>query len=84
MNPNNGQFHYSISQKDVRLSNVPVFKWLALSHDFYSNSSVDWMSSIQIVSEQLGSKMDFEWSKRGWVANGLDFECDLKSGSPTI
>ena len=26
----------------------------------------------------------FEWSKRGWFANGLDFKWDLKSGSPTI
>ena len=28
--------------------------------------------------------LDFKWSKRGWVANGLDFEWHLKSGSPTI
>ena len=28
--------------------------------------------------------MDFEWSERGWVANGMDFEWGLKSGSPTI
>ena len=25
--------------------------------------------------------MNFEWSKRVWVANGLDFKWDLKSGS---
>ena len=31
-----------------------------------------------------GSEMDLKWSKRGWVANGLDFERDLKSGSPKI
>ena len=29
-------------------------------------------------------RLDFEWSKRGWVANSLDFEWDLKSGSLTI
>ena len=28
--------------------------------------------------------LDFEWSKRGWVANGLDLKCYLKSGNPTI
>ena len=30
------------------------------------------------------SGFDFEWSIRGWVANGPDFQGDLKSGSPTI
>ena len=37
---------------------------------------------------QWGSEIrpcpDFKWSKRGWFANGLDFQWDLKSGSPTI
>ena len=28
--------------------------------------------------------IDSECFKRGWVANGPDFKCDLKSGSPTI
>ena len=36
---------------------------------------------------QWGSEIrtgrDFEWSKRGRVANGVDFEQNLKSGSPT-
>ena len=40
------------------------------------------------IKVQWGSEirpsLDFEWSKTGWVANGLDFEWDLKSGSPTI
>ena len=40
------------------------------------------------VKTTLGSEirtiLDFEWSKRGWVANSLDFEWDLKSGSPSI
>ena len=43
--------------------------------------------SIQMVEVQWGSEigtsLGFEWSKRGWVANGLDFEWDLKYGSPT-
>ena len=29
-------------------------------------SQVQWGSEIQ-------TSLDFEWSKRGWVANGLDF-----------
>ena len=27
--------------------------------------------------------LDYEWSKRGWFAKGLDFEWCLKSGSPS-
>ena len=33
---------------------------------------------------EIQTSLDFEWSKRGWVANGPDFQWDLKSGSPTI
>ena len=33
---------------------------------------IQWGSKIQ-------TSLDFEWSKRGWVANVLDFEWDLKS-----
>ena len=38
---------------------------------------IQWGSEIQ-------TSLDFEWSKRGWVANGLDFEWVLKYGSPVI
>ena len=41
-----------------------------------------------LVAIQWGSEIrtspDFEWSKRGWVANGPDFEWDFKYRSPTI
>ena len=33
---------------------------------------------------EIGTSLDFEWSKRGCVVNGLVFKSDLKSGSPTI
>ena len=33
---------------------------------------------------EIQTSLDFEWLKRGWVANGLDFKRDLKSRSPTI
>ena len=33
---------------------------------------------------EIGTPINFEWSKRGWFANGQDFEWDLKSRSPTI
>ena len=33
---------------------------------------------------EIRPSLDFEWSKRGWVANGLDFEWHLKSRNPTI
>ena len=39
--------------------------------------------TLQWGSEILTS-LDIECSKRGWVANGPDFEWDMKSGSPTI
>ena len=32
---------------------------------------------------EFQTSLDFEWSKRGLVGNGPDFEWDLKSGSPT-
>ena len=44
---------------------------------FWSCFNVQWGSEIR-------TSLDFEWSKRGWVANGPGFEWDLKSGSPTI
>ena len=37
---------------------------------------------VQWGSEILTST-GFEWSRRGWFVNGLHFERDLKSGSPT-
>ena len=39
--------------------------------------AVQWGSEIQ-------TSLGLEWSKRGWVANGPDFELDPKSGSLTI
>ena len=33
---------------------------------------------------EIQTSLDFEWSKRGWVANGPDFKWDLKTKSPTI
>ena len=41
------------------------------------NFTLQWGSEIR-------TSLDFEWSKRGWVTNGPDFEWDLKFGSPTI
>ena len=42
------------------------------------------LQSLPVYSGDLKSDLDFEWSKRGWVTNGLDFEWHLKSGSTTI
>ena len=33
---------------------------------------------------EIWTSLDFKWSKRGWVAYGLNFEWDLKSRCPTI
>ena len=49
----------------------------------HSNTELVHYSDVQWGSE-IRPSLDFEWSKTGWVANGLDFEWDLKSGSPTI
>ena len=49
-----------------------------------------WQSGFQIaaICVQWGSEIwpcpDFEWSKRGWFANGPGFKWDLKYQSPTI
>ena len=48
-----------------------------------SNRKIVWISNGTVGSE-IRRSLDLEWSKRGWVANGLDFEWDLKFGSPTI
>ena len=41
------------------------------------------VSGIQIFTVERGSEiwasLKFEWSKRGWVANGPDFEWDLEA-----
>ena len=47
------------------------------THSGDLNGELQWGSEIQ-------TSLDFEWSKRGWVENGLDFELDLKNRSPTI
>ena len=33
---------------------------------------IQWGSEIRTI-------LDFEWSKRGWISNGFDFEWDLKA-----
>ena len=41
----------------------------------FNNSKINRLCGSEILTS-----LDFEWSKRGWVAaNGLDFEWDLKS-----
>ena len=37
-----------------------------------------------IVGTEVWTNPDFEWSKRGWFANGQDFELDLKSNGPSF
>ena len=32
----------------------------------------------------IQTSQDYEWSKRGWFENGLNFEWDLKSQSSSI
>ena len=39
--------------------------------------------SDNIISQSYSGDLKSGLSKRGWVANGLDFKGDLKSGSPT-
>ena len=41
------------------------------------------ISFMQWGSE-IRTRPNIEWSKRGWFANGLDFEWYLNYGSPTI
>ena len=62
----------------LHILNISVYNLFVLRHFRWAQTGYyQWGSEIQ-------TSMDFEWSKRGWVANGLDFEWDLKSGSPTI
>ena len=47
-----------------------------------------WFLDSSISGLQQGSKiricLDFQWSQRDWVENGVNFEWNLKSRSPTI
>ena len=60
-----------------------IFKTLT-----YLESVINYVpANFQIVVQwgsEIWTSLDCEWSKRGWVANGLNFEWDLKSRSPTI
>ena len=62
--------------KDYLSSHV-TFTWNVLSAGKQQQYQLQWGSEIR-------PSLDFEWSKTGWVTNGLDFKWDLKSGSPTI
>ena len=42
------------------------------------------LSYIVQWGSEIRSSLDFEWSKRGWFSNSLNFEWDLKSGSPNF
>ena len=39
---------------------------------------MDLISKLHWGSE-IWTSLDFEWSKKGWVVNGLDFNWDLKA-----
>ena len=52
----------------------------------HSNTDLVWFLGAYCIQwgSEIWTSLDFEWSKRGWVANGPNFKWDLKSGSPTI
>ena len=75
---------YSIAQMCTREDSLAYILGTPSIDDVMSYNSLTTLSlGIQWGSE-IRPSLDFEWSKTGWVANGLDFEWDLKSGSPTI
>ena len=69
-----------------------LFHHYKVLHVPYSNgiqipdhSVIRQLLPIQIQwGSEIRPSLDFEFSKTGWVTNGLDFEWDLKSRSPTI
>ena len=62
---------------------VKIVTELGPGVEFIIVGSLPSFIEIQWGSE-IRTSLDSEWSKRCWVANGVDFEWDLKSGSPTI
>ena len=42
------------------------------------------VTTLITVGAEIWTSLDLEWSKRGWVANGLDYKWNLKFGNPTI
>ena len=61
----------------TRLNNLVKPGSTQMENDIFVQFVIQWGSEIW-------KSLDFQWSKRGWISNGLDFKWDLKSGSPTI
>ena len=67
----------------IVLLNVQI-KYLDYCDAFWSMKvAVNFYKRFQWGSG-IWTSLDFEWSKRGWVRNDLDFKWDLKPKSPTI
>ena len=60
-----------------------IVKFLYWVRDKEINFQKTFVLEVQWGSE-IQTSLDFEWLKRGWIANGPDFEWNLKSMSPTI
>ena len=88
-----------ISISDLYLSGIQIIKITWLMSLFwkcaYLASASTYLHVFIFVADgimtiwiewgsEIWSSLDFELSKTGWVANGLDFKWDLKSGSQTI
>ena len=75
-------FRYSGHQLHTRHLNKVQVK-ICFSDVCNADPDGDQVTSVQWGSE-IRTRLDFKWSKRGWVANGVNFEWDLKFGSSTI
>ena len=63
------------------LGKFPKTEYFSTKREFSDTSP---NRSGETFQSEIGTSLDFKWLKRGWVANGLVFEWDLKYGSPTI
>ena len=59
------------------LNNLELIEFIYSIATLIQRFEIQWGYEIQ-------TSLDFIRSKRGWFANGQDFEWDLKSQSPTI
>ena len=57
-----------------------IVKFLYWVRDKEINFQKTFVLEVQWGSE-IQTSLDFEWLKRGWVANGSDYEWDLEAQS---
>ena len=68
-------FQILIVKIDAQKLSLSFLKYLYSRYSFSYSFNFSWLKHRE---SKFWTNLDFKWSKRGWVANGRDFEWDLK------